>query len=216
MNLKCNSCSERTSHVGRLILLWERGPLCSSASSSAKGTLSAERRMPTQGVDSFSRLFHQAEESQEMPCLHVPMSVAEAYPSFSSHSTQAFMGELCVGCVVDLWLLDPARCSVHHSFAWTFGADPLRSWSCLGIPGVAVWHSPSGPSPLVVCPGCWKELLWERAYVHVLFLFLWNYQVNLGMIIIWTLLNGEKKKPICSTKRQCKEQALWLNKFTSV
>lgn len=167
--------------------------------------------MPTQGVDSFSRLFHQAEESQEMPCFHVPVSVAGAYPSFSSHRRTG-------GCVVELCLTDPARWSMHHSFAWTFGADPWGSWSCLGVPRVAVWHSPSGPSPPVVCPGCWKELLWECAYVHVLFLFLWNYQANLctGYDHYLNTVEQGKKKPICSTKRQCKEQALWLNKFTSV
>lgn len=177
--------------------------------------------MPTQRADSFSRLFHHAEESQEMPCFHVPMSVAGAYPSFSSLSTQAFTGELCGGCVAELCLLDPARCSVHHSFAWSFGADlgdPWGFWSCLGVPGVAVWHSPSGPSPPVACPGCWKDVLWERAYVHVLFLFLWNCQANLctGYDCCLNAAEQGKKKPICSTKRQCKEQALWLNKFTSV
>lgn len=177
--------------------------------------------MPTQGVDSFSRLFHHAEESQEMPCFHVPMSVAGAYPSFSSLSTQAFTGELCGGCVAELCLLDPARCSVHHSFAWSFGADlgdPWGFWSCLGVPGVAVWHSPSGPSPPVVCPGCWKDVLWERACVRVV-----PFPVKLpSKPVHWVWLlsercwTGGKKKPICSTKRQCKEQALWLNKFTSV
>lgn len=174
--------------------------------------------MPTQGVDSFSRLFHQAEESQEMPCFCVPMNVAGAYPSFSSLSTQAFTGGLCGGRVVELCLLDPARCSMHHSFAWIFGANPWGSWSCLGIRGIAVWHCPSGPSPLVVYPGCWKD---SCEIVPMFTCCSFSCEIAkrtcaLAMIVVWTLLKTGKKKPICSTKRQCKEQALWLNKFTSV
>lgn len=151
--------------------------------------------MPTQGADRFSRLFHHAEESQEMPCFHVPMNVAGAYPSFSSLYTQAFTGELCGGWVAQLCLLDPARCSVHHSFAWSFGAglgDPWGSWSCLGV---RVWHSPSVPLPLVQAA---EKNSCENVPMFMCCSFsceITKQTCALGMIVIWTLLNRGKKSP---------------------
>lgn len=68
--------------------------MCSSALSIAKGALRAERRMPTQGANSFSRLFPHAEESQEMCMVSCPRERCGSLP-FSSLPPELSRGETC-------------------------------------------------------------------------------------------------------------------------
>lgn len=169
-------------------------------------------------MDSFSRLFQQAEESQEMPCFLVPMSVAE--PTLhSGHSPlklsqESFAVGVWWSCV--FWTPPGAACITHLlDLLGLIPEDLGLVWAFLVLQ-FGILHQ--GHHLLWCVPGCWKELLWYQAYVHVLFLFPWNCQANLcaGYDRYLNTVEQGKKKPICSTKRHCKEQALWLNKFTSV
>lgn len=225
MKLKCNSCSERTSHVGSLILLWEG--LCAVLLHPLPKALSVQKEeCPHREQIAFPGYFTMLRSPRRCTWFHVPMNAAGAYPSACSF-TRAFVwgdtlcdGQLdgCDGVVSSgpCWV----QCvSLVCLKLWGWPQGSLRSRASLDVAGVSVWHSPSVPSPLVVCPSCCWELLWDHVCVHVLFLFVWNHQANLCTGYDHYLNNVEQKKkknPICSTKRQCKEQALWLNKFTSV
>lgn len=152
-----------------------RGPLCGSASLIAQGTRSAERRMPTQGGDGFSRLFHHPEDSQGMHMVPFPCECCRSFtlelflpPELSCGKTLFVMGGWwwCV-----FWTLLGAACIPHLPEVMGLAPEIPK---ILGFSRccVAVWHSSSAPLPLMAYPGCSRELLWDRVCVHMLFLFI--------------------------------------------
>lgn len=132
VNLKCNSCSERTSPVGSLILLWEG--LCAVLLHPLPNALSVQKEeCPHRERITFPGYFTMLRSPRRCTWFHVPMNVAGAYPSARS-STRAFAWGhmLCNGRLVAFCLLDPTKFGVNHSFAWNYGAGLKDPWD-LGL-----------------------------------------------------------------------------------
>lgn len=180
VNLKCNSCSERTSHVGSLILLSEG--LCAVLLHPLPKALSVQKEeCPHREQIAFPGYFTMLRSPWRCTWFHVPMNVAGACPSACSSIVLVWGGMLCDGQLVRLCLLYPARCSMHLSFAWSYGSglrNPrgLELLSVLLVLQFGILHQYSRFSWCVLAA---EELLWDHVYIHVLFFFIWNHQANL-------------------------------------
>lgn len=117
VNLKCNSCSEHTSHADSLSLLSEG--LCAVLLHLLPKAFSVQNEeCPHRERVAFPGSFTMLRSPRRCTWFHVPVNVAGAYPS-ACFSTRAFIwGDvLCDGWLVELCLLDPARYSMVHLFA---------------------------------------------------------------------------------------------------
>lgn len=134
VNLKCNSYSERTSHVGSLILLWEG--LCAVLLHPVPKALSVQQEeCPHRERMAFPGYFTMLHSPRRCTWFYVPMNVSGASPS-ALPSASAFAGELCFGmdhwrsCV--FWTLLGKLCITDFPEGMGLNSDPCG----LGLPWV--------------------------------------------------------------------------------